>query len=65
MPDGKQFSKTFQNDFIQPQQSLPFIIYESEMMKGVYFTDFTNDAAGNPKWTWYVTPLTGLTISTY
>jgi hypothetical protein len=64
MPDGKQFSKTFQNDFIQPQQSQPFLIYDTEM-KGVYFTDFTNNSGGTPNWTWYVTPLTGLTISTY
>jgi hypothetical protein len=64
MPDGKQISKTFAGKFIQPGQFQHFIILANEM-KGVYFTDFTKDAADKPLWTWFVEPLTGLTISAY
>jgi hypothetical protein len=64
IPEGKQISKTFQSQFIQPGQFQQFIILANEM-KGVYFTDFTTDAADKPLWTWFVEPLTGLTISSY
>jgi hypothetical protein len=64
MSDGKEISKTFENNFIQPGQFQHFTILANEM-KGVYFTDFTKDAADKPLWTWFVEPLTGLTISAY
>ena len=61
MPDGKQVSKTFESQFIQPGQSQHFSL-SSDDMKGIYFTDFTKDADDKPLWTWLVEPLTGLTI---
>lgn len=64
MPDGKQVSKTFESQFIQPGQSQHFSL-SSDDMKGIYFTDFTKDADDKPLWTWLVEPLTGLTISPY
>jgi hypothetical protein len=64
LPDGKQVSKTFQGQFIQPGQFQHFGLSANEM-KGIYFTDFTKDANDKPLWTWFVEPLTGLTIFSY
>jgi hypothetical protein len=64
LPNGKQSSKLFEGRFIQPGQLEDFTFYANDLI-GLELSDFKKGPNDKPLWTWFVEPLTGLTISAY